>query len=114
MGSPASLRGRGGRSSRLRPLRPGPRRPGPVNPYGYYVALLVGPPIEYRGHKQPPLKVIHFRALWLRAVGLTQGGLEPLRKLDRVVIRPEVHVEEPRHVHEAVVVDCRHVDAVLR
>src|SRR5216683_8374490 len=52
-------------------------------------------------------------ALWLRAVGLTQGSFEPLGKLERVVIRPEVHVEEPGCVHEAVVVDGRHVDAVL-
>src|SRR5437016_4533319 len=52
--------------------------------------------------------------LRLRAVGLTQGSLEPLRKLDRVVIRPEVHIEESRRVHEAVVVDGGHVDAVLR
>src|SRR6266511_712217 len=27
-----------------------------------------------------------------RTVGLTQSSFEPLRKLDRVVIRPEVHV----------------------
>src|SRR5256885_3754254 len=50
--------------------------------------------------------------LGLRAVGLTQGSFEPLRKLDRVVVRPEVHIEEPRHVHEAMIVDGRHVDAV--
>src|SRR5712692_1939084 len=53
-------------------------------------------------------------ALWLGAVGLPQGCLEPLRKLDRVVIRPEVHVEESRRIHEPVVVDRRHVDAVLQ
>src|SRR5713101_4113702 len=51
--------------------------------------------------------------LRFRAVGLPQCRLQPLGKLDRVVIRPEVHVEEPRRVHEAVVVDSRHVDAVL-
>src|SRR5437667_11379700 len=32
-------------------------------------------------------------ALRVRAVGLAQGRLEPLGKLDGLVIRPEVHVE---------------------
>src|SRR5437667_10751649 len=52
-------------------------------------------------------------ALRVRAVGLAQGRLEPLGKLDGIVIRPEVHIEEPRCVHEAVVVEGRHIDAVL-
>jgi len=54
------------------------------------------------------------RCLWLRAVRLTQGSFRPLGELDRVIIRPEVHVEGPRHVHEAMIVDGRNLDAVLR
>src|SRR2546427_1000494 len=37
----------------------------------------------------------------LAAVGLVERGLEGLRQLHRVVVRPEVHVEEAGHVHEA-------------
>src|SRR5206468_3705266 len=49
----------------------------------------------------------------LAAVGLVERGLEGLRQLDRVVVAPEVHVEEPRCIHETVVMQRRHVDAVL-
>src|SRR5437879_9973836 len=47
------------------------------------------------------------------AVGLVKRGLEGLRQLHRVIVRPEVHIEEPGHVHERVVVYRRDVDAVL-
>src|SRR5260370_7068532 len=49
----------------------------------------------------------------LPAVGLVERGLEDLRQLHWVVVRPEVHVEEPGRVHERVVVDRCDVDALL-
>src|SRR5437660_11613000 len=58
-------------------------------------------------------RVTHFMRSPLLAAGLVERGLESLRQLHRVVVRPEVHVEESRRVHERVVVDRRDVDALL-
>ena len=49
----------------------------------------------------------------LLAIRLIQGGPQPSGQLPRVIVRPEMHVEEPRGILEAVVVHRRHVDAVL-
>src|SRR5207249_12169579 len=51
--------------------------------------------------------------LRLDAVGLLERGLQALSELRRVVVGPEVHVEEPRRVHEPMVVDRGDDDAVL-
>src|SRR5262245_58565529 len=49
----------------------------------------------------------------LLAVRLIQRRPQALSQLRRVIIRPEMHVEEPRRVLETMVVQRRHVDAVL-
>src|SRR5437660_1043704 len=48
----------------------------------------------------------------LRACCLVERGTEPLRKLHRVVVRPEVQEEQPRLLVQHVAVDRRHLDAV--
>src|SRR2546425_11415298 len=49
----------------------------------------------------------------LAAVRMVERRLQRLCQLRRVVVGPEVHVEEAWHVQERVIVDRRHVDAVL-
>ena len=46
-------------------------------------------------------------------VHIRQGGFQPDRQLVHVVVRPEVHVEQPRLVIEHVVVNGSHFDPVL-
>src|SRR5437660_2682419 len=63
-------------------------------------------------------RVTHFISdlpllLRLDAVGLVERSLQALSEFRRVVVGPEVHVEEPRLVHEPMVMDRGHVDAVL-
>src|SRR5215510_8015789 len=53
------------------------------------------------------------RGLRLLGVGQVQGGLQATRELDRIVVRPEVHVEQPRGVAQAVIVQRRRLDTVL-
>src|SRR4029453_1624194 len=43
------------------------------------------------------------------AVGEIEGRLQTLRQLRRIVIGPEVHVEESRRVEEPVIVDRGHL-----
>src|SRR5205823_13591376 len=42
-----------------------------------------------------------------------EGCSYPFGKLQRIVIRPEMHEEHSRLFREHVAVDCRHLDAVL-
>src|SRR5262245_5536625 len=61
-------------------------------------------------------RVIHFMtwgASLLAAVRLVERGFQCLCQLRRVVVGPEVHVEQPRRIHERMIVDRGHVDAVL-
>src|SRR5690348_11191392 len=51
--------------------------------------------------------------LLLQQVHLVQGGPKPLRELQRIVIRPEMHVEHPRLVVQHVAVQGRHLDTVV-
>src|SRR5262249_22677163 len=53
------------------------------------------------------------RCLRLFAVGHVEGCLEAARESNRVVVRPEMHVEQTRAISKRVVVDGRHLDAVL-
>src|SRR5262245_59859840 len=53
------------------------------------------------------------RRLRLLGVGQIQGGLQAPRELDRIVVRPEVHVEQLRGVAEAMIVQRRRLDTVL-
>jgi len=46
-------------------------------------------------------------------IDLCERGLQPLGKLLRIVIGPEVHEVEMRLVIEHVIVDCRNLDPVL-
>src|SRR2546430_14114665 len=54
-----------------------------------------------------------FRPLRLLAVGQLERGFQSLGELDRIVIGPEVHVEEPRRVLQPMVVARRAVEAML-
>src|SRR5205809_7972794 len=49
----------------------------------------------------------------LRDRSLLERGAQPLGKLDRVVVRPEMHEEHSRLLGEHVAMDCRHPDPVL-
>src|SRR5882762_8768152 len=49
----------------------------------------------------------------LDAVGLVERGLQALGEFCWIVVGPEVHVEEPRRVHEPMIMDRGHIDAVL-
>src|SRR4051794_8103994 len=55
------------------------------------------------------------RATGLRRLRVDQieGRAQPTRELRRIVVRPEVHVEEAGLVVERVAVDSRDLDAVL-
>src|ERR1700736_1761142 len=48
----------------------------------------------------------------LRACGLVESSAQPAGKLQRVVIGPEMHEEQPRLLVEHVAVERRHLDAV--
>src|SRR5437879_8375971 len=54
-----------------------------------------------------------FRPLRLLAVGQLERGFQSLGELDRIVVGPEVHVEEARSVLQPMVVERRDVDAML-
>src|SRR5207247_6227025 len=59
-----------------------------------------------------PARRALFRPLRLLAVGQLQRGFQSLGKLDRIVIGPGMHVEEPRHIRKSVIMERRHVDPV--
>jgi len=51
--------------------------------------------------------------LALCVVHLVGRGFESARQLDGIVVCPEMHEEQARLVIQHVIVDCRHLDAVL-
>src|SRR5262245_29828780 len=53
------------------------------------------------------------RGLRLPRICQIQGGLQAPRELDRIVVCPEVHVEQSRGVTETMIVQRRRLDTVL-
>src|SRR5206468_8300535 len=51
--------------------------------------------------------------LLLLAVGLVERRFQAAGERGHIVGRPEMHVEEPRRVLEPVIVERRHIDAML-
>src|SRR6266480_4634302 len=67
---------------------------------------------HFIGVRRPARRPL-FRPLRLLAVGQLERGFQSLGELDWIVIGPEMHVEEPRHIRKSVVMERRHFDAVL-